>query len=70
MTVKERLKLADEPYYTLHPSRYLEAVMRALNCSRDGPRGLWRGLFCGVDGEDDGPEAVVIRILVHACTFT
>ena len=34
--------------------------MRALNCSCDRPRGRWRGLFCGVCGESEGPESIVV----------
>jgi len=62
VTVKGRVKLADEPYYTLHPYRNLYAVMRALNCSCDGPRGR-RGLFCSINGEGKGPEPVVVNAL-------
>ena len=34
-----------------------------LNGSRDGTRGRWLGLFCGVNGEGDGPEAVIVSSL-------
>ena len=36
---------------------------RALNCSCDWFRGWGFGLFRGVDGKGDGPEAVVMRSL-------
>ena len=37
--------------------------MRALNCSCDGSTGWRLGLFGGVDGEGDDPEAVVVGLM-------
>ena len=35
----------------------------ALNCSCDGPRGRGWDLLCGVDCEDESPEAVIVGAL-------